>query len=76
MKIKKLANGYTPHEQAHAIAITLLDQSIRERPAEFDEWSDDGFTNKERDEVKKQIAAIHDRLLKASGLDGIAWKDR
>jgi len=61
-------NQNTPREEAYSIALGWLQNVYNEVTADLDDSSEhEGFKH----ETKAQVAKLHNRLLKASGLDGI-----
>lgn len=59
--------GYTPREAAHDIAIGWLRNAYNGATADLASYDD---RDRYERELKKQIAKLHNRLLRDSGLDG------
>ena len=62
---------FTPTEEAHAIAIGWLSNAYHGRVAEGDlgDLRDSGPPSHQR-RVKRQVAKLHNHLIRESGMDG------
>ncbi len=59
---------FTPREAAYSIAIDWLHAVYNERTADIEDIDDRASVQRE---VRRQVAALHNRLLRQSGLDGL-----
>ena len=68
----KTKDGYTPKETAYAVAIGWLDNAYHGATQDVECFDERPHVQKQ---IKRQIAKLHNKLLRKSNLDGIELEE-